>query len=167
MAKRSRSNAGPSQRQLRVGEEVRHVLAEILARGDLYEPVLAGISITVSEVRMSPDLRHASAYVTPLGHMEDADAVLAALGRIAPRLQGELGRKVHLKFTPRLSFRLDTSFDYALKIETLLHPPLIDQDPAPDDGPADDGPADDTPADDGPANDTPADDGQASNAGRD
>lgn len=133
MARHSRAGAGPSQRQLRVGEEVRHVLAEILARGDLYEPVLSGLSITVSEVRMSPDLRHATAYVTPLGHMEDAEEVLQALGRIARPIQGEIGRKVHLKFTPRLSFRLDTSFDYALRIDTLLHRPEVEQDLAHDD----------------------------------
>lgn len=138
MAKHSRTGAGPSQRQLRVGEEIRHVLAEILARGDLYEPVLAGLSITVSEVRMSPDLKHATAYVTPLGHMEDADAVLKALGRIARPLQGEVGRKVHLKFTPRLSFRLDTSFDYALRIDKLLHRPEVEQDLTRDDEQPDD-----------------------------
>ena len=90
-----------SVRQLRVGEELRHILAEILARGDLRDPDLAGRSITVSEVRVSPDMRNATAFVLPLGG-GDEDVVVAALGRAATFLRNEVGRKLHLKYLPNL-----------------------------------------------------------------
>lgn len=112
----------PSQRQLRVGEELRHALAEIIARGELRDPALINTPVTVTEVRASPDLRHATAYVVPLGG-GDSEAVLAGLRRAAPYLQNRVARAVHLKFVPKFDFCADTSFDYAQKIDTLLHAP--------------------------------------------
>ncbi|MEE8203765.1 MAG: 30S ribosome-binding factor RbfA [Alphaproteobacteria bacterium] len=114
----------PSQRQLRVGEELRHALAEVLGRGDLRDPGLSGVSLTVTEVRVSPDLRNASAFVVPLGG-GDAATVLAALGRAAPYLRGQVVRLVRLKFAPQFTFRADTSFDQASVVESLLHEPCV------------------------------------------
>ncbi|MBY0421893.1 MAG: 30S ribosome-binding factor RbfA [Parvularculaceae bacterium] len=125
------SSKGPSQRQLRAGELVRHALAEILQREDLREPALRGLSITVSEVRTSPDLKQATAFVTPLGggaKGADVPAVVAALNRVAPHLRGHLGKKIDMKFTPALKFLADESFDEAQKIEALLHRPEVARD---------------------------------------
>ncbi|MBE88215.1 MAG: ribosome-binding factor A [Rhodospirillaceae bacterium] len=113
-----------SVRQLRVGEEIRHILSEILARGDLRDPDLVGLSITVSEVRISPDMRNATAFVLPLGGGEE-DAVVAALGRAAAYLRNEVGRKLHLKYLPQLSFLRDISFDTARDIDKLLADPAV------------------------------------------
>ena len=116
----TRQNATePSQRQLRVGEEIRHALARILARGGLRDPDLFDVAITVTEVRASPDLRHATAFVTPLGGA-DMDRVVAALKRAAPYLQGQVGRELRLRFTPSLAFEADRSFDEANRIDRLL-----------------------------------------------
>jgi ribosome-binding factor A len=109
----------PSQRQLRVGEEIRHALAGIFQRGELHDPELAGIPITVTEVRAGSDLKSATAYVMPLGGGEEP-AVLAALRRAAPYLRGQLAREVSLKFTPSLRFELDRSFAEAERIDGLL-----------------------------------------------
>lgn len=110
----------PSQRQLRVGEQVRHVLAEVLARGDVHDPALAGLMISVLEVRMSPDLRHATVLVLPLGGKGEAEAV-EALNRNAKELRLEASRRLReLKFSPELRFRSDDRFDEAQRIERLL-----------------------------------------------
>lgn len=109
----------PSQRQLRVGEEIRHMLAQVLTRGDLRDPDLFDVTITVTEVRMSPDLRHATAFVTPLGGAE-MERTVAALRRAAPFLQRQVGRELRLRFTPTLAFEADRSFDEAGKIDRLL-----------------------------------------------
>lgn len=114
----------PGQRQLRVGEELRHGLAQVLARGDIRDPDLVGVSITVTEVRISPDLKNATAFVLPLGGSNEA-AVLAGLARCAPYLRGQLARLVPLKFSPRLSFKPDESFDQASRIEALLRRPEV------------------------------------------
>jgi ribosome-binding factor A len=120
MARRSaRAGGGPSQRQLRVGEALRHVLAELLMRDGPREPGLAGSALTVSEVRISPDLRHAEVFVTELGG-ELSSERLAALQRAAPRLRGEAGRRLRLKYAPDLAFRADRSFAEAARIESLL-----------------------------------------------
>ena len=95
------------------------MLAEVLGRGELRDPVLSGLSITVSEVRVSPDLRNATAYVMPLGGGDTAD-VLAALGRAAPFLRGRVGRMVRLKYTPAFRFEADSTFDEASRIDALL-----------------------------------------------
>ena len=109
----------PSQRQLRVGEMIRHALAEVLSRGDLRDPQLANLVITVPEVRMSPDLMIATVYVMPLGG-KGQDKVIKALAREAKGLRRELARRVEMKFLPKLRFQLDTTFEEADRIEALL-----------------------------------------------
>jgi ribosome-binding factor A len=109
----------PGQRQLRVGEEIRHVLAELFARGGAHDSALRDASLTVTEVRMSPDLRHATAYVTPLGRTMDEET-LERLRREAPRLSGEVARRVRLKFAPRIRFEADMLFDEAARIESVI-----------------------------------------------
>lgn len=134
---------GPSQRQLRVGEEVRHALAWILERGDLRDPTLATTPVTVTEVRTSPDLKHATCFVTPLGggDAEAVKAVLDALGRASKFLRHEVVRKVNLRYAPILHFEHDPSFDFAGHIDALLHSPDVARDLHHDDEP-DDGPDD-------------------------
>ena len=110
---------GPSQRQLRVGEELRHVLADLLMRGGLREAALADAQLTVSEVRVSADLRHAVVFVTELGG-ELRSERLEALKRAAPQLRGEVTRRMRLKYAPDLTFRPDRSFAEAARIEALL-----------------------------------------------
>lgn len=122
----------PSQRQLRVGEEIRHVLAGIFVRGDLHDPDLTGESITVSEVRVSPDLKNATAFVLPLGG-QHIDTVMPALKRSSPYLRHLIGQAIRLKYTPRLSFQIDHSFDEAQKIEGLLRTPTVQRDLNPED----------------------------------
>jgi ribosome-binding factor A len=116
-----------SVRQLRVGEELRHIIAEVIGRGDLRDPDLAGRSITVSEVRVSPDMRNATVFVLPLGG-GDEDIIVAALERAAPYLRGEVGRKLQLKYLPKLSFLRDISFDTAGEIDKLLADPAVARD---------------------------------------
>jgi ribosome-binding factor A len=118
---------GPSQRALRAGELVRHALAEILARGDVHDPVIETHLITVPEVSMSPDLRLATVYVMPLGG-QDATAVLEALTRNKRYLRGEVAHRVNLKFAPDIRFRIDERFDEAERIERLLRSPQVRRD---------------------------------------
>jgi ribosome-binding factor A len=127
MPKKFDKGAGPSQRALRAGELVRHAAAEILSRGEVHDPVIAGHMITVPEVRMSPDLRQATIYVVPLGG-RDAKDVLAALERNKKYLRGEIARRVNLKFAPEIRFRLDERFDEAERIEKLLRTPAVKRD---------------------------------------
>ena len=110
---------GSSQRQLRVGEGLRHVLAELLLRGEVHDPLLSESQLTVAEVRVTPDLRQAVVYVTELGGELRAE-VRDALERAAPFLRGEAARRMHLKYAPELSFRADRSFSEAARIEALL-----------------------------------------------
>jgi ribosome-binding factor A len=116
---KSRKGQAPSQRQLRVGEELRHQLALIVERGELRDPGLAGKSLTVTEVSVSPDLRNATAFVAPLGG-GDAEEIIEPLQRAAPFLRRRLARSVRLKYTPQLTFAADKSFDNAAHIENLL-----------------------------------------------
>ncbi|HRE21705.1 MAG TPA: 30S ribosome-binding factor RbfA [Rhabdaerophilum sp.] len=110
----------PSQRQLRVGEQVRHTLAEVLARGDVHDPELAGMVISVLEVRMSPDLRHGTVLVMPLGGKGEAEAV-AALNRNAKELRHEVSRRLReLKYSPDLRFRVDDRYDETARIEKIF-----------------------------------------------
>jgi ribosome-binding factor A len=118
---------GPTQRSLRAGEVVRHALAEILARGEIHDPVIATHLITVPEVRMSPDLRMATVYILPLGG-HDAAVVLAALERNKRYLRGEIARRVSLKFAPDIRFRIDERFDEAERVERLLRSPQVRRD---------------------------------------
>jgi ribosome-binding factor A len=122
-----RGSAEPSQRQLRVGEEIRHALSEILARETFRDPDLQDVSVTVTEVRPAPDLRVATAYVIPLGGV-DADRTVAALNRAAGFVRGRLGRMIHLKFLPTLHFEADRSFDAASRVDALLHDPRVARD---------------------------------------
>ena len=111
MSKRtSKTGPDPSQRQLRVGETIRRALADVLMRGELHEPELDGVAITVGEVRCSPDLKIATAFVLPLGG-RDAERVLAALDRAKGELRRQVTRAVRLKFSPELRFKLDETFD--------------------------------------------------------
>ena len=121
------SASGGSQRQLRVGEQVRHAIAEILAQGSVHDADLEGHIITVPEVRMSPDLKLATVYVMPLGG-RDTEIVLAALERNKKFLRGEVARRVNLKFAPDLRFRVDERFDEAERIEKLLRTPAVQKD---------------------------------------
>ncbi|WP_374762816.1 30S ribosome-binding factor RbfA [Yunchengibacter salinarum] len=128
---RSKGRGQPSTRLLRVGENVRHAISSILMRGDLTHPALEGASITVSEVRVSPDLRHATVFVMPLMGSDQA-AVLDALNRLSGAIRGGVGRQVRMKYTPDLVFELDSSFDEASHIDTLLKDPHVAQDLAGD-----------------------------------
>jgi ribosome-binding factor A len=119
--------AGPSQRQLRVGELIRHAVAEMLTRGEVHDPVIEGHMITIPEVRMSPDLRLATIYVMPLGG-RDATEVVAALERNKRYLRGEIAHHVNLKFAPDIRFRVDDRFDEAERIEKLLRTPVVQRD---------------------------------------
>ena len=129
MPNRFDPNAGPSQRQQRVAELVRHAIAEVLARGDLQDGVLAGHVITIPEVRMSPDLRLATAYVMPLGG-RDEEPVVAALNRNRKALRAEVAQRVNLKFAPDLRFLRDETFDEAARIDALLRSEKVQRDVA-------------------------------------
>ncbi len=121
---------GPSQRQLRAGELVRHALVEIFREEDINDPVLSGVSVTVTEVRVNPDLRHATVFVEPLGG-ENADEVVKALNRHSRFIRGHLGRSIELRFTPDLHFRHDESFNEAARMAKLFDDPRVRQDLSP------------------------------------
>ncbi len=127
----SRQDKGPSQRQLKVGEQIRRALADALLRGETHEPGLMGASITVAEVRMTPDLRHATAFVMPLGgrHVEET---LAALGRAKHELRRAVSRTVNLKYSPDLHFRPDETFDRIDAVRRLFEQPAVKRDLARD-----------------------------------
>ena len=127
MAQKQNPSAGPSQRQQRVAELVRHALAEVLQRGDIQDPVLGSHVVTVPEVRMSPDLKLATAYVMPLGGQDEAP-VIAALERHRKVLRQEVARRVNLKYAPELRFRRDETFDEAARIDRLLRSEKVQRD---------------------------------------
>ena len=118
---------GPSQRQLRVGEMLRHALAEILRQNDIRDPDLEGVSVTITQVKPSPDMRYATVYCEPLGG-KNAKAIVAALNRHKGFLRGEMGHLIAMKFTPDLRFVEDESFAEAQKIETILKSPEVQRD---------------------------------------
>jgi ribosome-binding factor A len=120
-------SSGGSQRQLRVGELIRHELADMFSRGDIHDPVIQSHLITVPEVRMSPDLRLATIYVMPLGG-RGMEEVLEALERNKRYVRGEVGRRVNLKFAPEIRFRADERFDEAERIQKLLQTPVVQRD---------------------------------------
>ncbi|HEY5305451.1 MAG TPA: 30S ribosome-binding factor RbfA [Pseudolabrys sp.] len=124
---RDSSALGGSQRQLRVGELVRHAMAELLARGEVHDPVIETHLITVPEVRMTPDLRLATIYIMPLAG-RDADKVLAALEHNKKYLRGEIAQRINLKFAPDLRFRVDDRFAEADRIDKLLRSPAVKRD---------------------------------------
>lgn len=125
--KKTNSAKGPSQRQLRVGELVRHKLAEMLARGEIYDEVLASHVVTITEVRMSPDLRLATVYVMPLGG-KDTKVVLEALTRNSKFIRGEVAHAVDLRVAPEVRFREDETFEEVNRIDRLLHSERVRRD---------------------------------------
>ena len=127
MGSKRRRDKTPSQRQLRVGEELRHGIARILERANFRDPDLAGVPITVTEVRASADLKNATVFVTPLGGA-NVDAVIAALRRAAPYFRGQIAREVRMKFVPTVSFEPDMSFEYVAHIESRLRQPTVARD---------------------------------------
>jgi ribosome-binding factor A len=129
MRRKTKRDSGPnaSQRQLRVGELIRHALAEMLTRGDVHDPVIESHLITVPEVAVTADLRLATVYVMPLGG-KDGKAVVAALEHNKKFLRGEIAHTINLKFAPDLRFRLDERFDEAERIEKLLRSPPVARD---------------------------------------
>lgn len=122
------SAAGPSQRTLRVGEQVRHALSDMLQRGEIIDPLIETSVISISEVRMSPDLKIATAFVSPLGAADD-QAVVAALNNHAKFVRGRVSHALRqMKYMPEFRFRLDTSFDNFSKIDGLLRSPEVARD---------------------------------------
>jgi len=122
--RRYTKRSGPSQRQLRVGELIRHAVAQMLARGEIHDEILLRRAITIPEVRLSTDLRLADIYVLPLGG-EGVDSVLAALNRNRRYIRGELARAVNLKFAPEIRFMADDTFEEARRIDELLRSPRV------------------------------------------
>ena len=127
--------AGPSQRQLRAGELIRHALVEVLREEEIHDEALQGVSVTVTEVRMSPDLKHATCFVEPLGagvweapSAGHTDEIIKALNSHAKFLRGVLGRHIDMKFTPDLRFRHDESFDAASRMDRLFDDPRVRRD---------------------------------------
>lgn len=131
----------PSQRQLRVGEELRHALVGVLERDDIHDPDLAGVAVTVTEVRISPDLRNATAFIMPLGG-DALDTVVAALNRAAPFIRRQVAKSAKLKYMPGFNFIADTSFDTAERIDDLLKTPSVARDLVDDQAQAPDGKSD-------------------------
>ena len=129
-AKRGATNKGPTQRQLRVSEEIRHVLSAIFLRGEFRDPEMADARVTVTEVRISPDLKNATAFVARLGRT-DIDALLPALKRLAPYLRTQVAHEMRLRIAPGISFQPDTTLDYAMHVDALLRAPEVARDLAP------------------------------------
>ena len=127
MSKRADHSTGPSQRALRVGELIRHAVADMLTRGEVHDPVLEGHLITIPEVRMTGDLRLATIYVVPMGGRDIKD-VLEALERNKRYIRGEIAHRVNLKFAPDIRFHADERFDEAERIEKLLRTPAVQRD---------------------------------------
>ena len=129
MATRKKGRAGTeaTQRQLRVAEEIRHVLSAVFLRGELRDPALAEERVTVTEVRVSPDLKNATAFVARLGR-PDVDELLPALKRAAPYLRGEMAKAMRLRVVPQVSFQPDTALEYAMHVDRLLRAPEVARD---------------------------------------
>ncbi len=149
----ARRGKAPSHRQLRVGEELRHALSRILARGELRDPSLADLNLTVTEVRLSPDLKNATAFVVPLGG-SGLEAAVAALNRAGGFFRSRLAQEVALRHAPRVAFAPDRSFDEARRVDEILERPRVRRDlvagsRAADSGAADSGAADSGAADSG------------------
>lgn len=127
------AGAAPSQRALRVGELIRHALVEILQRGEVHDPDIEGMVVTVPEVRMTPDLKLATVFVMPLGG-RGGEQLVAALDRNKRYLRGEVAHRIDLRYAPDLRFRLDTSFDEGDRIDALLRSPAVKRDLDGDEG---------------------------------
>lgn len=131
MANIRHDSEGKSVRTLRVAEQVRHALAEVLGRGEIRDPDLDGVIISITEVRITPDLRNATAYVKTLA-TDDETLIIKALARNARFLRGEISRRVHLRYAPELRFRRDDSFDEAGRIDAILRSPQVARDIIPE-----------------------------------
>ncbi len=129
-AKRGGPAKGPTQRQLRVSEEIRHVLSAIFLRGEFRDPEMADARVTVTEVRISPDLKNATAFVARLGRT-DIGALLPALRRLAPYLRTQVAHEMRLRVAPSISFQPDTTLDYAMHVDALLRAPAVARDLTP------------------------------------
>ena len=129
--------SGPSQRQLRVGEALRHALAQVMREHEIRDPELEGVSVTITQVKPSPDMRYATVYCAPLGG-QNTDRIIAALNRHKGFMRGEMGHMISTKFTPDLRFVEDQSFAEAEKIENLLKSPLVQRDLVSPEDPEDD-----------------------------
>ena len=123
----SKAGKAPTQRQLRVSEEIRHVLSAIFGRGEFRDPELAGAQVTVTEVRISPDLKNATAFVARLGR-SDVDALLPALRRAAPYVRTQLAHQLRLRVAPQVSFQPDEALEYATHVDRLLRTPEVARD---------------------------------------
>lgn len=129
-----KAQTGPSQRQLRAGELIRHALVEVLREEEIHDPALKGVSVTVTEVRLSPDLKHATCFVEPLGAGVEGDVaahveeIIKALNAHSKFLRGVLGRHIDMKFTPDLRFRHDESFNAASQMDRLFNDPRVRRD---------------------------------------
>lgn len=128
MKRRPSSRSEPGQRQLRVGERIRHILSDVFRRDELADPALSQTSlITITAVEIGPDLKHATAYVMPLGG-RNAEEIVTALNRAAGYFRSEIGPELDLRYTPKISFRLDNSFANAAHIENLLRQDRVQRD---------------------------------------
>ena len=123
---------GPSQRQLRVGELIRHELSALFMRGDVMDPIIEKTGVTVLEVAVTPDLRSATAYIRPFQPSGDGDELVEALMSHRKFIKGELAPKLQMKFMPEIKFRIDNSLDYASSIDALLADPKVKADLGPD-----------------------------------
>ena len=125
---RQQGPRGPTQRQLRVGEMIRHALADLLVRGEIADPELDKQKITVTEVRLSPDLRNATVYIVPFGGGGDAKAMRSNIAKHQRFLRGVLAKRVDLKYMPNLLFQIDETFDEAERIDAILRSPTVSRD---------------------------------------
>ncbi len=132
MKSKPRAAKGPSQRQLRVGELIRHELSALFMRGDVMDPVIEKTGVTVLEVATTPDLGTATAYIRPFQPSGDGEALVEALMRNRKFIRGELTPKLQMKFMPEIKFRIDNSLDYASSIDALLADPKVKADLGPD-----------------------------------
>ena len=124
---KSNPDKGPSQRCLRVGESIRHIISELLARGEISSPLLDKTSVTITEVKVSPDIKNATVFATPLGGEEMPD-LLRELDMVAPKLRHFLSKKLVMKYVPKLRFKQDHSFEKAMKIDELLNTESVKKD---------------------------------------
>lgn len=132
MVKAYHGGGQPSQRMLRVAELIRHAVSELLARGEIHDPLLQNRVVTVADVKMSPDLKLATVSVVALGG-KDSDKMLAALERNRKFLRGVVAQKINMKFAPDIRFRIDKGFDMGAEIDALLRSPKVAQDIRPPD----------------------------------
>ncbi len=128
VAHKGASHKGPTQRQLRVGELIRHALADLFVRSEIADDALTGVVLTVTEVKVSTDLKYATVFVLPAGEEADQDKAVAALVRHKKFVRGELARRVELRYIPDIAFKLDRTFDEAARVDAILRSPAVARD---------------------------------------